>query len=182
MPYSQMIDELKAWLRKPEGAGDLSETIERAYMNSFGRAPSSGELAYWQSEVKAKHYGYSHIVDYSRQWLKSAGGSGEREPLIVRAYRRAFGRPAKANEISYWKAQIQKDGTNYSDLVDKCVAYMLGSAPEQIGELKETIVRAHSAAGRPAPTENQMKHWMSQTSAQRLTFEALVAQIRKANI
>ncbi len=178
MPYSHMVDELKAWLRKPEGAQDLSETIERSYMNSFGRAPSPSELGYWVSEVKAKHYGYSHIVDYSRAWLKTAAGSGEREPLIERAYKRAFGRPAKPNEVSYWRAQIGKDGTNFTDLVEKCVSYMLGSSPEQLGELSDTIRRAHKALGRPAPGDAQMKYWISQTSAGRLTYEDLVRRIR----
>ena len=181
MPYSQMINEMKAWLRKPEGAKDLSETVERSYQNSLGRAPTSDELAYRQSEVKAKHYGYTHIIDYSRQWLKG-GGAAEREPLIRRAYERAFGRPPTASELGYWQQQIGKDGTNYSELVEKCIDWMLGSSPDQIAELKGTIRRAYLATKRPAPSEAQTKHWMTQVSAKRLTYQLLVILVPKSNV
>lgn len=177
MPYSQMINEMKAWLRKPEGAKDLSETIERSYENSFGREPKPDELAFWQSEVKAKHYGYTHIVEHSRQWLKQNGGN-ERVEVIERAYNHAFGRTPTPAERSYWDKQIAKDGTNYSELVEKCIDWMLGSSPEQIKDLKETINRAHQFAGRPAPNDAQMKHWMTQVGAKRLTFRTLLVLIK----
>jgi hypothetical protein len=181
MPYSQMINEMKAWLRKPEGAQDLSETIERSYQNSFGRAPKPEELAYWQAEVKAKHYGYTHLIEHSRQWLKG-GGAAEREPLIKRAYEQAFGRNPTGEELSYWQQQIGKDGTNYSELVEKCIDWMLGSSPEQIAELKGTIKRAYLATKRPAPSDAQTKHWMVQASAKRLTYQLLVILVPKSNV
>jgi hypothetical protein len=179
---TQMIDQLKLWLRKPEGSGELSATIERSYMNSFGRKPTPEELAYWQAEVKAKHYGYTHIIDASRQWLKSAAGAADREPTIDRAYTRAFGRKAKPQEMSYWKSKMQQEGTTFTELVDRCIDWMLGSGPEQIGELKGTILRAYSALKRSPPNEDQLKYWMAQASAKRLTYQLLVALIPKSTV
>lgn len=181
MPYSQMIDEMKAWLRKPEGAKDLSETIERSYQNSFGRAPKPDELAYWRSEVKAKHYGYTHIIQHSRDWIKK-NGDKEREEVIERAYKHAFGRLPKYSELSYWDKQMAKDGTNYSELVEKCIDWMLGSSPEQIKDLRETIKNAYMFAGKPSPNEAQMNHWMAEASAKRLTFQTLLILVKKSKV
>jgi hypothetical protein len=150
MPYSQMINEMKAWLRKPEGAKDLSETIERSYQNSFGRAPTADELAYWQSEVKAKHYGYTHIVEHSRTWLKG-GGADERVALIKRAYERAFGRSPTAKEIDYWREQVRDNGTNYSELVEKCIDWMLGR------EVHRLDARQQPGADRRAEGDDQAR-------------------------
>jgi hypothetical protein len=179
--FAEYVQALKNALKAPSGAKELKATIERSYQVTFGRLPHSQEFAYWQSEVRNRNLGYYEILDLHKGWLKSADAEKERKMMANRLYLDSYGRSAFTHEVNHWVDDIAANGTDYMQMKIRAVEWMLGSNPEQIKELRDTIIRAHSGAGKPKPNDQQIQKWMSQASAKKWNYKSLVAQIKKAS-
>lgn len=167
---------LKASLKQPKGAEELRLVIDRAYNRSFGRASTANNLAYWQARIKNENLGYADLMNASREWLKK--NATERQETIQRAYLWALGRDPLPGDMDYWSQEVQANGTNYVEIRDACVNYMLGSKKAQIEELRDVILRAHQAANLPTPKESEIKKWMTEVSAKKFTYHKLVKELK----
>ncbi|HEX8844437.1 MAG TPA: hypothetical protein VF791_07325 [Pyrinomonadaceae bacterium] len=167
---------LKTLLKQPKGAEELRLVIDRAYNRSFGRASTAKNMAYWQARIKNEILGYADLMNASREWLKK--NATERQETIQRAYLWALGRDPLPGDMDYWSQEVQAKGTNYVEIRDACVNYMLGSKKDQIEELRGVILRAHAAANLPAPKDSEIKKWMVEVSAKKFTYHRLVKELK----
>jgi hypothetical protein len=176
-----LVTEIKKYLGKPEGAAELRATIERSYRGCFNREPTPQDLAYWQSECKARNMGFEDLVRAHGKWLQSPQGEEYRNHMVLTVYPEVYGRPCTQKERDYWMAELKSKGYPYVQLRKFLFDWMLGSGKEQVAELENTIRRAYTKASLPPPNAEQLKTAMTEESAKKYMFAELVDYVKKTN-
>jgi hypothetical protein len=184
----ELVSKLIELLKTEAGAGELRRTIARGYPQSFGREPTAKELSFWMSEAKAKGYGFTGLLAAYHEWLKTPEADAERKGLVFRTFFEAYGRLPTVGESNDYRDSIEKNGQNYSDLLEwerdrmllPASFFVAGVKYEALtNELHDMIKRAFLTAGKGQPTEAQYAERTAQVKAQRLTFKQLVALLKQ---
>lgn len=153
--------------------------LASSYRDSFGRMPTAKEIDYWSGEMKMKKLSYKDVMTVHSQWVKSSAAEAERKGVANRSVYEAFGRYPSTEEVNNIAGIIESKGTSYADLVKGHVAWMTGDGPQQDQALREMIGRAFSNAKKPQPGQAQYNEWMTKVKAQKLTFNQVVALLKK---
>jgi len=119
--YASLVAFTRTYLQDAQVGGVRAALIERAYLDSLGRAPSGGDTAYWQAQIVKTGANYADILRAAGEWVLSTGNDAEFAAMIRRAFRLS-GRPqptmekvaqirvksgATLRSFAGWKAFIQ---------------------------------------------------------------------------
>lgn len=174
-----LAQQIKSYLRTPEGAPELKATIDRSYKAAFNRLPNPQEFAYWQTECKTKNMGYHDLIVAHKKWEQTGVKSDERLAMIKSVYTGVYGRDPDRKEIDYWMAVIPKEGIIYEELCNNLKNWISGNSSEQIHELENVIRRAYAKASVTGPNAEQMKLAMNYVTSTRPFFSQLVDWVKK---
>ena len=178
----ELVGKLIEFLKSAAGADELRKTVERSYPDSFGREPNATESAFWQSEAKAKSYGFAGLVGAYREWLKTPAADAERKSIVFKSSFEALGRLPAVSESNEWRDQIEKSGDGYHSMFIRIQNLLFAGNPDYLNERSAMIKRAFITAGKPQPTEEEYKFWMPQVEKQNLSFKLLVATLKRQRV
>ncbi|NTY00468.1 hypothetical protein [Deinococcus sp. JMULE3] len=120
--YASLVAFTRTYLQDAQVGGVRAALIERAYLDSLGRLPTSGDTAYWQAQIVKTGANYADILRAAGEWVLSAGNEAEFAAMIRRAFK-LTGRPQPTMDkiaqirvksgpvlrsFAGWKAFIQK--------------------------------------------------------------------------
>lgn len=175
----ELVGKLIEFLRTRSGAEELRQTIERGYPQHFGRGPYPKELEYWQSEARAKSYGFDGLYHAYSEWLKTPAADGERKSIVFKSCFEALGRIPSVSESNEWRDIIEQVGEPYWQMVILIHNQLFIGNPDYEKERSGMIKRAFLTAGKPQPTEADYKFWMPEIEKKDLTFKKLVAALKQ---
>ncbi|GGK97440.1 hypothetical protein [Deinococcus radiotolerans] len=95
--YRSLVAFTRTYLQDAQVSGVRAALIERAYLDSLGRKPSSGDAAYWQAQIVQTGANYADVLRAAEEWVLSAGNEAEFAALIRRAFQLS-GRPQPSME------------------------------------------------------------------------------------
>jgi hypothetical protein len=173
---NKLIASLKNYLVSPQGEPELIGVINRSYMGSFARAPKNKENLYWKNEIYAKKFGYEDLIKFHREWLKSDKGSADRTYAITQGYLTGIGRAPHPGDLEYWREKIKQDGSNYTDIVNANITFILETGNHK--EFIETVKRAYAAANLPAPSGSQITAIRLKIQDKPMVFSKLVEFVK----
>jgi len=175
----ELVGKLIEFLKSRAGAEELRKTIERSYPQHFGRGPYPKELDYWQSEAKAKGYGFHNLYFAYTEWLKTPAADSERKSIVFKSCFEALGRLPSVSESNQWRDIIEQVGQPYWQMVIMIHNFLFEGNPDWEKERRGMIKRAFLTAGKSQPTEEEYKFWMPETEKKDLTFKKLVAILKR---
>lgn len=85
--YASLVAFTRTYLQDAHVGGVRSALIERAYLDSLGRAPSDGDTAYWQALIVKIGVNYADILRAAGERVLSAGNEAVFAAMIRRAFR-----------------------------------------------------------------------------------------------
>ncbi|MVN87029.1 hypothetical protein GO986_09645 [Deinococcus sp. HMF7620] len=176
---AQVRAELRRNVHAPAASALLSDLTLRVFLDSFGAAPHPnnpffkllGQLA------KKPDSTYASLLDFTRSYLQDPQIDGAREGLISAAYIRSLGRPPSSGDLTYWQAQVKASGRNFTDIVQAGQDWVLSAGNE--AEFSALIRRAFKAAGRAAPTGDQIIKIRLANQTTRRTFDEWKVFVQK---
>ena len=174
----ELVGKLIEFLKSAAGADELRQTIERSYPPSFGHAPTPKESAFWQSEAKAKGFGFDSLPGAYRAWLKTPAADGERKSIVFKSCFEGLGRIPDVGESNEWRDIIEQSGELYWQMVILTHNKLFASNPDYEKERSGMIKRAFLTAGKGQPTVEDYKFWMPEIEKKDLTFKKLVALLK----
>lgn len=130
-------------------ASEQTERIQASYLLAFGRAPSSGEIAYWSKQGPLS---VPALVARHRQYLQQDAGT--KRATIIRSYEDALGRRPTEGEISYWS----RGNNTYTELVKNHVQWLSGNPGEYVNVIRRSYLRVLHR--QPSPAE--INYWRHQ--------------------
>ncbi|WP_189073167.1 hypothetical protein [Deinococcus sedimenti] len=90
--FLSLVEFTRTYLQDAQVGSVRAALIERAYLDSLGRAPSGGDTAYWQAQIVKTGANYTDILEAGKEWVLSAGNEAEFAAMIRRAFKLS-GRP-----------------------------------------------------------------------------------------
>ena len=125
------------------------QRIHAAYMITFGRDASQGEVNYW---LTRGNLSISQLIDFHRQYLNQDANT--HRTTIDRAYQDAMGRHATEGEIQYWL----RGNDTYTTLMQNHVNY-LAQHPFEYGY---AISRSYKYVFNRPATQAEINYWINQ--------------------
>ena len=131
----------KAKLANPALSGIRQATIDKAFVQVYGRVSTPLEQAQLDPQLRSGKLWYAPLVIQEQGRLNS--DKQLRGTLVQQIYQRALGRPGSPSEVGYW---IQQDA-DYTTMIAAARGWLY-SAPGA-NDLIETVTRAQQARNLP---------------------------------
>ena len=125
------------------------QRIHAAYMITFGRDASQGEVNYWLTRGDLS---ISQLIDFHKQYLVQDANT--HRATIDRAYQDAMGRHASEGEIQYWLS----GNDTYATLTSNHVNWLRGNSYEY----DNVISRSYQYVFNRLATQAEVNYWKSQ--------------------
>ena len=128
---------------------DQEQRIHAAYILSFGRDASGGEVDYWK---KQGNLTIGQLINKNQQYLLK--DITTHNTTIDRAYQDALGRNATQSELAYWK----KGNDTYFTLVTKHINWLKGNP----AEYEKVIKNSYQYVFGRQPNSGEINFWKGQ--------------------
>ncbi len=125
------------------------QRIHAAYMITFGRDASQGEVNYWLTRGDLS---ISQLIDFHKQYLTKDANT--HRTTIDRAYQDAMGRHASEGEIQYWLS----GNDTYATLTTNHVNWLRGNSYEY----DNVISRSYQYVFNRTASQAEVNYWKSQ--------------------
>jgi len=84
--YDSLISFTRTYFQDPSSSNSRQTMIRKAYVDSLGRPPTAGDLAYWQARSMELGSNYLDILKAGEQWVLSAGNEAAFATMIRWAF------------------------------------------------------------------------------------------------
>lgn len=167
----QVLKYLKGLVSNPISKFMRANTINLAYLEVYGRESSPTEQAAWDVQFQAGKATYASMVLEEKNKLNK--NSAERKAMIDRAYQKAMGRTATAEDVQYW----QPTTDHFRQIVEAARVYLYSTKGVQ--DRVETATRALKAANKPA-ADGDVKKVLTNYSSKKAIFSEIVEDLKKS--
>ena len=131
----------KAKLANPALSGIRQATIDKAFVQVYGRVSTPLEQAQLDPQLRSGKLWYAPLVIQEQGRLSS--DKQLRATLIQQIYQRALGRPGPPSEVGYW---VQRND-DYTAMIAAARSWLY--SPPGAKDLIETVARAQQARNLP---------------------------------
>ncbi|HRH42204.1 MAG TPA: hypothetical protein PKY82_11305 [Pyrinomonadaceae bacterium] len=157
-------------IQRPEESSARLAVIDKAFKDVYGFAPQPQDVAFWNAEVGKMGNFYESIVLGETNKLNKTGADGKnpsRRLMINSVYKKAMGRNATSEEISYW----EKRPEIYKQILDAARSFLYSSAGAK--DLSETVNRKLTEKLGKSPDKDQIKQAIINYTANKLIYSEM---------